>query len=274
MKKIAVFLSVLSLLAASGCSNAENAAESDTSAETNFSIIVEDLPETTAAPTDQPTEAPTTASSTETETFAADTTAASETTDSATPATALTETAAPESMVQTVPTAQDTAGLLGVWEYADGYRFRFMEENAMEMQLNYSGIISFSGEQLNYDGKCYTPVVENENIFVKQYDGTTLLHLTALKRENGLSFDGRYRLEDCQFYQLLTEGYTDRPAYEIEVEGGAFRVIADGEYHASEDGILELVQNGSLLKLQYILQGASLTIIDETGAQDILKRVG
>lgn len=273
MKKIAVFLSVLSLLAASGCGNTENAQTDTTSEEPLFTVIIDDLPETTAAPTDQPTEVPTTASTVETETTAADTTAASETTASAEVTTALTETAAPESMVQTVPAAQDTAGLLGVWEYADGYRFRFMEENAMEMQLNYSGIISFSGEQLNYDGTYYTPVVENENIFVKQYDGTTLLHLTALKREDGQSFDGRYRLEDCQFYQLLTEGYTERPAYEIEVEGSAFRVIADGEYHASEDGVLELVQNGNTLKLQYILQGASMTIIDETGAQDILKRV-
>ncbi len=274
MKKIAVFLSVLSLLSASGCGNTENA-QTDTTAEAPiYTVVIDEQTETTEAPTEQPTEATTAASSAETEAIA-ETTAESavETTVSAAESTVSSEPSVSEMIAETIPDVQDTANLVGTWEYVNGYRFRFMEGNAAEMQVDYSSTMFFSGERLYYDGGQYTPLVNEEKITVTLDDGTKMLSLTALEREDGSNFNGRYRLEDCKFYQFLTDGMTERPAYEIEVRDSAFRVVMDAQYHATEDGVLELVQNDSTLKLHYIVEENAMTIFDENGAQDILRRV-
>ncbi len=271
MKKIAVFLSVLSLLAASGCSNAENAAESDTPAETNFSIIVEELPEIsdTAASESETTAVSETVTETTAETIA-EMTISTEASD--------TETSASAEAVSTAETftqPENTADLLGTWEYVDGYRFRFMEGNAAEMQVDFSGTMTFTEDKLYYNGTQYIPTVMDENVSVKLDDGTTLLRLTALDRYDTFTFNGRYRLEECWLYSQITDGISpeESPVYYVEVNSNTFRLVTKAEYHASPDGVLQLVQGGDTLTLHYEVDAVSLKITDETGAQDILKRV-
>lgn len=274
MKKTILLLSILSLLTAAGCSSAP---ADDTPTETVYTLIIEDLPDDSADLTDaaaEPADAAVSSGETghTTETIADSTETASPQTESS----ALAETITiAESTAETIASAQNAADLLGTWEYVDGYRLRFMEENTAEMQLDYSSMMSFSEDKFYYDGVQYLPSAEEEMISVTLDDGTLLLCMTSIDRQDGFTYNGRYRLEDCQLYEQITEGVlsSEHPVYYIEVTEDAFRVIMQTEYHAASDGVLELIQNGSILRLYYDAGPDSLKITDETGAQDILTRV-
>lgn len=266
MKRSVILLSALLFVTAAGCSSKE-----EESQDPIYTVILDDFILETEPETSQSTTEPVAS-----ETALLQSTAASETestasgseTSSDVPVQSATvsDTAAPEGSGET--------SIIGTWKYVDGYFIRFLENNSAEYMLDYSSMISFSQDTLYYDGVRYSAVTDEEIVSVSDADGNRILKMTALEREDGSNYDGRYRLEDCSFYQyLISNTSAAAPEYYIEVSDSVLWVITKGSYQTTPDGTLQMVQNGSTLDLNYTLDESGLTITDVTGAQDVLMRV-
>lgn len=274
MRKMILLCSLLSLLTAVGC--AENTQNKETESYEIVVAVPTDASETTAPPA---TESETISTPAPTETASTETTAASSAAEStnteSTETTAESETAPLQTETAEtirVPNGNTDASLFGTWEYEDGYRMCFMDENRAELQMDYAWNISFSEGELHYESAPCEVSVSNNTLTAFQ-NGEIVLKLTADADIDMEHPDGRYSIDrSCTEYQELAEGLTELPVYYLDVNGESTRLVLEVQYDAS-NGRLCMMQNGTNVEVVYQIDGDTLTITDDTGAEDVLKRV-
>ncbi len=265
MKKILCMIILLGMVNATGC---QNSAEQSDSSAPDLVITLEETTE--PSETEVPTTEETTASETIEETVTEEIVTESE------PAETITETlaetnASTESEEETAvfeAAAADEA-LLGEWQYENGFRMRFYDENEMIMFIDYTGALNFEdGYFTVYDISC--AVLSTADAVTAVYEGETILHMTPAEGNNAMALQGLYQLEPCYLYEVLSMNETGECYLLIEDQ----RVYAGflGYYNAS-DGEMQLFSQGDELILQYEVSGDTLRITDENMQTDILTKI-
>lgn len=261
MKKITLMLCIFSLLTAVGCSNETAPDSSESTAETQLTIIIEP---TTEAETTQPaTEAVTT--STETSPI--------ETTVPANSAAVSSETAALTSETTTTVSATEndpyTGGdITGIWAFPDGYQMYFMENNTAELRVDYGSTMYFEDNVFHHYDDHYNVHVDGGTVTAMK-DGEVFLRMTATEQADIETLSGRYYLEDCEFKKQY---FADESGYFIDTAGTSLRIVAMAQY-TTEGNVLSLSRNGSEVISRYGVNGDELQIIDNEGYVDTLTRV-
>ncbi len=274
MKKIILLCSLFSLLTAVGC--AENAQNEETE---SYEVVVAKPTAASETIVSATAESETISTPLQTETTSEETTAAStaaestntestETADESETAPLQTET----SETVRVPNGNTDAALFGTWEYDDGYRMCFMDENRAELQMDYAWNISFSEGKLHYESTPCGVSVSNNTLTAFQ-NGEIVLKLTADADIDLENPNGRYSIDKtCTEYRELAEGLAEPPVYYLDINGESTRLVLEVQYDAS-NGRLCMMQNGTNVDVMYQIDGDTLTITDDEGAEDVLKRV-
>ncbi len=267
MKKMTAAAIAVLTLAAVGCQKKET---EDSKAPDYTLTIMESAEEGTASSTEE-TESPseTAAAPSEEATDAAPVTTEASPTETE-PAASEEETSEEaEQETETFVAGETDDALIGTWEYENGFRIQLMEQNAMVMFVDYSGV-------MNFDDGCFSigemdcSISADADGVTAVYDNETILHMTPESGTNSVSLQGLYHLEDCYVYDSVAGVLTEN--YYILLEGEKLFLGTTGFYNAA-DGELLLFSAGDTLTLQYEIHEKALVITDENDQTDVLTKM-
>ncbi len=266
MKKQILMLCIVTLLTTVGCSKAADTDAPESLPEVPATVTLQTtaVTETTESPaeteTTTPAELPTETQPAETTETAPSTTIPAET------------NPLPSETAASATTAEDdpyTGGdLTGIWTFPDGYQMYFMENNTVELRLDYGGNMYFEDNVFHYYEEEYNVYVEGGTVTAMK-DGETFLRMSATDQSDIETLSGRYYLEDCEF---KAQYFADEPGYFIDTAGTSLRIVAMAQY-MTEDNLLTMTRNGSEIVSRYGVNGNELQIIDDEGYVDTLTRV-
>ncbi len=266
MKRITAALLAVLALSAAGCQKKETTEESKAP---DFTISMAEPSDTapseteeTAAPTGEPTvpsdAVPSESAPTETTASAGETEP---------------DESSAESGAQTpgtfVPGETDD-GLLGTWEYEDGFRMEFCENNAVMLYINYNSAMGFSDGYFYVGGEMDCPVVADEKGVTATYEDEIILYMTPVEGTNSASLRGLYHLEDCYVRDNIATG--EAQEFYVLLDDNIMYLGSEGAYNAA-DGKLELFNGGDILHLDYVLYDGALSVTDENDMTDVLVKV-
>ncbi len=266
MKKQILMLCIVTLFTAVGCDKASDPDSLESLPEIPATVTLQTttVTETTGSPTETETTMP---AELPTETQPA------ETTETVPPATESVETnPQPSETAATTVTAEDdpyTGGdITGIWTFPDGYQMYFMENNTVELRLDYGGNMYFEDNVFHYYEEEYNVYVEGGTVTAMK-DGETYLRMSATEQSDIETLSGRYYLEDCEF---KAQYFAEEPGYFIDTAGTSLRIVAMAQYR-TEGNQLMMTRNGSEIVSRYGVDGNELQIIDDEGYVDTLTRV-
>lgn len=267
MKRTSLMLSILLMLAMAGCSHTTDPASQPDAGNSSKTETTDAMQSTTSVTTEStPVE---TEPATETTEAITSTEATTETTQTTVSSDVPTEQATQETRI----VSKSPQDLLGKWQFPDGYNLKFLENNVVELSIDFSYDLQFKENTILYQENSYPFKVDGDTVTATG-NGKSILAMTATEGADAAALKGRFRLDACQVYIDQVIDHTEQTkTYFIDLRDEKTYLIMPSAYRA-EEGVLTMIDEEGEMHFQFEIKGDTLHIIDEEGYRDVLTRVG